>query len=624
MPAQLRNIGGVVRGKVALPCAGAAVPPLEQLLDGVDADASVAVQHLAFAGFDLTNLDARLRVQNGKLGLTTGTGTLLNLGGLQLDLQSDLTRTATMPFQLQLQWRGGKVAGETAALLRYAVPLLAGLQGEAANFTSGIDLSLELQGAALPQTGQSWLQLLNTWQGSGDIALANGEVLPAPALQGLLSFLGQQGKLAIDRLAGGFTLQQGTVESKLMRWVSKGRDYGLTGKVQLDGKLDFRDAAAAQGRAEDRGVPRRTEADRRALGFARRAASRSAGCRQAADRCPAAGGGEAAAAEGRRRGAEGARRPVQGEEEVAPGEGGAAREPLLSRVSRLHAVPAPNRSPLHRPLHAAILIRIVRRERAAICQYHGHRDPLELQRRAMPMLLPAIQTVMPVGKAEGSWDHGGRGDAIALERPISTAAGEYAIDAEQQLERQRVAADRPAVTVVQGEIRPTDAWQFVERPAAQRTGDPDRHHAAAVTGGPAHAERGFPPQDRHGDRRVADIHLAANDGAAGVPGKLSGIAVEADCRERPPRPGASSPCAADRLAQAHGLAPERPIAGAVDAEVPDALGDQPASVVAGPAGDAGRVGADAGQDVGAGSASSHVAILQCERGPPRGGFEWSD
>lgn len=238
LPEQLRNVGGVVSGKVAVPFTGLQMPPLEQLLADVEVDAAVQARHLVVSGFDLSGLDASLRMQDGKLAFDTGKGTQLNTGGLQLQLQSDLQQPSALPFQLQLHWRGGKVAGETTALLRYVVPLLAGVQATAASFDSGIDLGLELKGAAMPQSGQSWLQLLNTWEGSGNIALTDGEVQPAPALQGLLSLLGQQGSLAIDRLAGGFTLKQGTIDTQLMRWISKGQDYGLSGKVRLDGKLD--------------------------------------------------------------------------------------------------------------------------------------------------------------------------------------------------------------------------------------------------------------------------------------------------------------------------------------------------------------------------------------------------
>ena len=239
MPSELRNIGGVVQGQLALPLHGAAMPPLQQLLASTRADAKVQLRQLSFAGFSLQQLDSVLKLSGGKIELSTGTATLLNQGPLQFTLSSDLQQRDTLPFRLSLHWQGGKVDGQTSELLRYAVPLLAGLQDNTASFTSGIDLSLELQGTALPQTGQNWLQLLNTWRGSGNVALADGELLPAPALQSLLGLLGQQKKLAIDKLSGAFTMQQGTIETKVMRWISKGQDYGLSGKVGLDGALDF-------------------------------------------------------------------------------------------------------------------------------------------------------------------------------------------------------------------------------------------------------------------------------------------------------------------------------------------------------------------------------------------------
>jgi hypothetical protein len=239
VPAALRNIGGRLTGTLAVPIASGALPSAKQLLADLFADAQLTSKRISIAGFALTDLDAKLQVKDGKLAVNTAPTTLLNLGSVNLTLQSDLNDLETLPFTFGLDWKGGKVDGEAADLLRFAVPLLAGLQGDAAAFSSNIDLGLHLSGPGCRRADESWLSLLNRWSGDGQLSLSGGSLAPSTPLQGLLGFVGQEGRLAIDKFGGAFTLKQGTVESKMMKWSSKGRDYGLVGKVQLDGSLDF-------------------------------------------------------------------------------------------------------------------------------------------------------------------------------------------------------------------------------------------------------------------------------------------------------------------------------------------------------------------------------------------------
>jgi hypothetical protein len=58
-------------------------------------------------------------------------------------------------------------------------------------------------------------------------------------LQPLLSLLGQPQELAIDRLSSTFALQQGAITHRAMKWISRGQDYGLSGKVRLDGSMEL-------------------------------------------------------------------------------------------------------------------------------------------------------------------------------------------------------------------------------------------------------------------------------------------------------------------------------------------------------------------------------------------------
>jgi hypothetical protein len=238
IPELLRSAGGRATGTVAVPLPAGPLPPWQSLLAGVVLDSDVRATSVRFAGFDLSALAGTLAMRGGELSLRTLEGTLLNTGPLALTVKSDLRALDTMPCDLAVVWRDGRVGGEASKALRYAVPVLAGLR-ESADFASRIDLRLDLEGPARRQPGQSWLQWLDRWSGGGDVALREGAFTPAPALAGLLSAFGQEQKLAIDSLAGGFTLQAGTLQAKAMRWLSKGREYVLGGKVGLDGALDF-------------------------------------------------------------------------------------------------------------------------------------------------------------------------------------------------------------------------------------------------------------------------------------------------------------------------------------------------------------------------------------------------
>jgi hypothetical protein len=240
LPELLRNTSGKVGGKVGLPLQGGRFPDWRTLLRQFVADAQISARTVRYDGFDLTNLAGKLTVKDGAVQLVTSSPTVLNAGALALTLTSSLQDPDSMPLQIGIDWQGGRLGGETAELLRYAVPLLAGTKFDSGSFASVIDLGLHLQGPALPHAGESWLQYANRWSGDGHLALHDGSLVPAAALQGLLGFLGQQGRLAIDKLDGGFTLRQGFVESQLLRWTSKGNEYHLVGKTGLDGALDFK------------------------------------------------------------------------------------------------------------------------------------------------------------------------------------------------------------------------------------------------------------------------------------------------------------------------------------------------------------------------------------------------
>ncbi|MEY4828608.1 MAG: hypothetical protein RLZZ562_404 [Planctomycetota bacterium] len=241
--AELQGTTGMASGVIALPkelFEGDAESALAVLRDvsKLRADAELTGLSRSYKGLDVLDARVTAKLENGTLTAQSAESTRVNAGPLQIALRADATKEA-MPFELSLAWKGGAVAGEAAELLRYLVPLLAGATGKAADFRSVCDLDISLTGFAQRRGDENALQWLDRWSGTGSITLTNGRVVPAPALQPLLSLLGQPQELAIDRLSSTFALQQGAITHRAMKWISKGQDYGLSGKVRLDGSMEL-------------------------------------------------------------------------------------------------------------------------------------------------------------------------------------------------------------------------------------------------------------------------------------------------------------------------------------------------------------------------------------------------
>ncbi len=241
--AQLTTLRGMTDGTAVLPPAllrGDFETGLSQLaaLQGVRLDAAIAGASLRHDGLLLDSGTATLNLDGGVATLKAAPATALNRGPLQLDMRVDL-RQPQAPFELALQWQDGLVRGDAAAAVRHLVPMLAGLGDAAGSFQGNIGLNLRLHGPARRAEGESWLQWLNQLEGAGDFVLAGASLRPAPGLQPLVAALSQRDTLAIDRIGGPFTLKRGAIEQKATRWLSKGREYGLSGAVRLDGSLDF-------------------------------------------------------------------------------------------------------------------------------------------------------------------------------------------------------------------------------------------------------------------------------------------------------------------------------------------------------------------------------------------------
>ncbi len=248
MPEWLHGTQGRVTGEVGVPF-GAEGIDLATLADRAVTTGDLRAPRLAFAGAQLENLQGHGELRDGQFTFTTTESTLLNQGGLTIDLRSNLRERNRLPTSLRVRWNGGRLQGGATTLLRYVVPMLAGLDAEGAQFTGLCDVAFELTGPALPTGEQNWLQMLNEWAGSGTLGLRQGTLSPAGALHGLLAplgalpglnnTLGDAGKLAIDSFSAPWTLRAGTLEVKAARWLAKGKAIGLSGTARLDGTLNY-------------------------------------------------------------------------------------------------------------------------------------------------------------------------------------------------------------------------------------------------------------------------------------------------------------------------------------------------------------------------------------------------
>jgi hypothetical protein len=241
--ASLAGTTGIAQGTLLLPkelFEGGVEGAIAQLRDTskIQADAEVRGLSCSYKGFRVVDATASAKIADGMLTAGSTDGTRLNAGPLRFELRADTTKPQ-VPFDLTLGWKGGAVEGEAAELMRYFVPLLAGTSGKAADFRSVCDLNLSLQGFALRDGEENALQWLDRWTATGDITLANGRIVPAQSLQQMLALLDQPQELAVDRLGSAFTMKQGAISHRAMKWISKGKDYGLSGTVRLDGKMEL-------------------------------------------------------------------------------------------------------------------------------------------------------------------------------------------------------------------------------------------------------------------------------------------------------------------------------------------------------------------------------------------------
>lgn len=212
----------------------------------------VLAEQLTVAGNDFSGAALSGTLSDGALAIATAPTMQLAGGGFTLSCNVDASQLENLPLSLSLRWNGGRLSGNAIQLLRYAVPLFAGVDANTAQLSGLCDLELNLSGPARPAEGESVLQLLNRWSGDGTVGLRQATVAPAGQLAGLLApmgalsqllgpqaTLGDGGKLAIDDLSAPFRFSAGAVETTATKWLAKGNAIGLSGKVRLDGGIDY-------------------------------------------------------------------------------------------------------------------------------------------------------------------------------------------------------------------------------------------------------------------------------------------------------------------------------------------------------------------------------------------------
>jgi len=246
LPEMLRGTNSVLEGVLTMP--SSELPQdAAGWIGALVTHADLKLQTIDLAGFQLRDVGVNIALDDSALRLTTSEATRLDGGKLKINLAVDLKNLTVMPAQASLEWTGGKLTGGTTEVLRYLVPLLAGLDAGATQINGDVNLSLRFDGPAAKQDGQSLLQWLDTWSGQGSIGLTNTAFEPSDQLKGLLSPLGSlakgvisdKGKLKIDGFDSPFAFARGVVTSKAANWSSSGNTIGITGQTGFDGEMNY-------------------------------------------------------------------------------------------------------------------------------------------------------------------------------------------------------------------------------------------------------------------------------------------------------------------------------------------------------------------------------------------------
>jgi hypothetical protein len=241
LPDELRGSSGTLAGKLAFAMVPEAFDPAhlrEHFADYVNANARVQLDRVAIDGNELTGLDGTLTVQEGRVQLAAAAG--LNGGQARVTADTDLHDMRKLPGNLKIEVQNASLQKTAVGLLRYAVPVLAGLPLEGnVDFNAKLNTTLAFAGPLLRSENESVLQWLDVWEGAGNLSLDEGAFTPAAGLSQLFQLAGESGQVAFERIAGDFKLAKGAVETSLVKLDRKAQKIGLTGRTTLAGAIDY-------------------------------------------------------------------------------------------------------------------------------------------------------------------------------------------------------------------------------------------------------------------------------------------------------------------------------------------------------------------------------------------------
>ena len=239
LPELLRGSGTRVRGELRLPLSAdlGELPPAK-IVERIALDSVVSLGSLDLAGQSLSEVEADVDLADGQLSVATRKATFAG-APLTFRLTANAGELERLPAELSVGIDGARLGGGSVVALRYAVPLLAGLESATASkFESLGDLSLQLSGPLRRAGDESLLQWLDDYQGSGRLALRDTSFVLAPALAGLMQIAGGN-ELQLKSLSTDFELSDGFIDTGLMKVAAHGSEFGITGRTGLDGSLEY-------------------------------------------------------------------------------------------------------------------------------------------------------------------------------------------------------------------------------------------------------------------------------------------------------------------------------------------------------------------------------------------------
>ena len=281
VPEDLELIDGTYGGTLAIQLPQVLPENTMDWLDLIALDSDVSLGRVAYSGYGIDDLKVDLDVSNGGgFELKTRPGADLFGGALQVNIATALN-SDTLPLSVTAKLDGARATGKAAELLQYAVPLLAGAAqaGAGVQVESPLSLDLTLAGPGFQKSGESIVEWLSNWSGTGSFDLGGGRLSPTGTLGQLTrlangvdpatlvgSLAKQQGGiralvpgltgaaakaeppsraeapgdgLQFDGIGGSFKIDAGSLISESLAIDCGDRKYPLEGETKFTGDLDW-------------------------------------------------------------------------------------------------------------------------------------------------------------------------------------------------------------------------------------------------------------------------------------------------------------------------------------------------------------------------------------------------